>query len=205
MAASPRLMHRGPPCLPHCWLHGRPCWCLWEEALSPRPCEQSCLPARHAGLLLTPSLSRPRPEPSLPEAIGAEVLGAPFSLTAEEEPAAPSERHLSPQIWLLEAAAAASRCSEALPGWGSAPSGAGPGRARRFGAGGDHLNLEGSSHQGSEALFGYQSRRGRHGPGATTWPGLLGHCLTFFVPRAWVWYREKNQVAREEGGGGGRL
>lgn len=32
-----------------------------------------------------------------------------------------------------------------------------------------------------------------------TWPGLLGHCLTFFVPRAWVWYQEKNQVAREAG------
>lgn len=95
--------------------------------------------------------------------------------------------------------------SEALPGWGLAPSGAGPGRARRFGAGGDHLNLEGSSHQGSEALFGSQSRRGGHGPGATTWPGLLGHCLTFFVPRAWVWYQEKNQVAGEEAGGGGRF
>lgn len=36
-----------------------------------------------------------------------------------------------------------------------------------------------------------------------TWPGLLGHCLTFFVPRAWVWYQEKNQVAREAGGGAG--
>ena len=48
------------------------------------------------------------------------------------------------------------------------------------------------------AVLSDASRCGRHGPGATTRPGLLGRCLTFFVLRARVWYQEKNQVAREE-------
>lgn len=184
-----------------------PCQCLLEEQTVPA-WSRAALPGQCAGRLLTPSLSGAGgPLPSLRPS-GVEVLageGASLSLTTKEEPAAPGQRHLLPQTRVLEMVALASRRSEALPGWGSDPSGAGPGRVRQFGAGGDHLNLEGSSHRGSGAPFGYQGRRGRHGPGAMTWPGLLGHCLTFFVPRARVWYWEKNLVARDGGCGGGRF
>lgn len=92
MAAWPRFTHgisRVHPAYPTagCTAHAG---ASAESALHLRLCVQSCLPTQHAGLLLTPSLSRLLgPEPSLPRPSGLSS-GAPFSLTAEEEPAAPS-------------------------------------------------------------------------------------------------------------------
>lgn len=194
-------------------LCGLPHRTFWKAVPSPTHAGTSCrskrcqrethLPSLHSllDLWLTPSLPGLGGPPSL-RPWGAEVpRGAPFSLTAEEEPAAPGQCHLSPQARVSGTAALASRRSEALPGRDPALSGAGTERVQRSGAGGDHLNLEGSGHRGS----GAQSGCGRHGPGATTRSGLLGRCLTFLVPRAQVWYQEENQVAGEEGGGRGEV
>lgn len=194
MAALPRVTLRSwkspkPPCQ---LSPAHPCRCLWEEQTVPT-WSGAALPSQHSGLLLTPSLSGAGgPLPSLRPS-GVEVLVGCHShspLRRSQLRPVSTIFHPKPGSW---------RRWCWRPGWGSAPSGVGPGRVRQFGAGGDHLNLEGSSHRGSGAPFGYQGRRGRHGPGAMTWPGLLGHCLTFFVPRARVWYQEKNLVARDGG------